>query len=653
VSSIKLTLAESSRVRRWTLGRARPAWLALPAAVLLALLLILAEARALTLRPVADVRVDTREAGLLLDGFHAIERDGRGTYRWSNGDSRVDLDPLAAGGPLALTLRLGPPPPQIATVGFVLGFGARPFATLPSDPRPRQYYLLVPRGAPRLDGLLVTLQSQTVTSPVDPRPVGLRFESAALAVVGARMVWPAPGLALAQTALLLLGALLAYRLALPLPASAFGLALLALAIFALRGQQDLLIYRYLARLAVALALLTGLTYWLLPHAERRLAWLGPPPLVRALWGITIVACLIRLAGALYPLFSGFDLELNVDRLIQNLSGRLLITRRSIEFHNGITIYPPGPYLVFMPGLLLGLTPPLLVQSAIALTDGLGALAVGALARALGARPRAALLAALLYAAVPVGLTALWFGLTAQVFGQALMAPLALALLVALRDPRHSGPWVIAAALLCVAVLSHIGVAIVAFVWLGLAWLVLARRGAAAPSAWRGLTLVLALSGLVSVILLYADVAFLKVQQIDTIGGEILAEGYAPIYTLIWRGFLIAFHPLVLLLLPGGLLLLLRRRLPAGGAELAFSWLGSALLFLLIEVFTGLQVRYIYFLIPPACILSGLLLDRLAARGAWARRVAWSAALLLLAQGSFYWLDSAFNDRMMSMVSLLR
>jgi hypothetical protein len=294
-----------------------------------------------------------------------------------------------------------------------------------------------------------------------------------------------------------------------------------------------------------------------------------------------------------------------------------------------------------------------VQSAIALVDGMGAFAVGALARALGAGGRAALLAALLYAAVPVGLTALWWGLTAQVFGQALMAPLALALLAALRRPRRIGAWALAAALLSVAVLSHIGVTIVAFAWLGLAWLALARRGAASPPAWRRLTLALALSGAVGVVLLYADVAALKVQQADTIGREILSEGYEPIYALIWRGFLIAFHPLIFLLLPAGLLLLLRRRLPIGGAALVGGWLCTAAVFLLIEIASGLQVRYIYFLTPLACILGGLLLDRLAARGAAARRAAWAVALLLLAQGSTAWLVAAFEDLRMAMVSLLR
>jgi hypothetical protein len=362
---------------------------------------------------------------------------------------------------------------------------------------------------------------------------------------------------------------------------------------------------------------------------------------------------IRLAGALYPLFSGFDLGLNVDRLIQNLAGRLVLTHRSIEFHNGITVYPPGPYLVFMPGLLLGLAPPLLVQSGIALVDGLGAFAVGALARALGMSTRAAILSALLYAAAPISLTALWWGLTAQIFGQALMVPLALALLAALRVPRRLGAWAAAVVLLSVALLSHIGVTIVAFVWLGLAWLALARRGAAPPTAWRRLTLALAVSGLIGVGLLYADVAALKVQQVNEIGREVLAEGYTPIYALIWRGFYIAFHPLGLLLLPAGLLLLLRRRLSIGGVELVGGWVGAVVVFLLIEIVSGLQVRYIYFLTPLACILVGLLLDRLAAYGVMARRVVWVVALLLLAQGSSYWLMSAFSGERMSMVSLLR
>jgi hypothetical protein len=624
-------------------------WAIVP--LLLALLLFAAEARNLSRRPPWRLQADGRVAELLLDGVHAPERDARGVYRWTSGVGRIDFDPPAGGGVVALDLRLGPAPPG-AQGTFSIDMGGQPEAELPLDPQPRQYYLLVPPERLRLDGLTIELRSATVSTQDDPRPLGLRFEETGLRVLGARAVIPPPALVLAQTALLALGALLLWRLGVPVAPALLALALAVAAMLGLGIQQEPIFYRYMARLAVALALLAGLTFWLLPYAERRLAELGPPNLVRALWGVMLLACAIRLAGALYPLFSGFDLGLNVDRLVQNLTGRLVITRRSIEFHNGITIYPPGPYLVSLPGILLGLSPALLVQGAIALVDGLAALSVGALARAFGASGRAAIVAMLLYAAVPVGLTALWWGLTAQVFGQALMAPLALALLVALRRPERTRAWLLAGALLGVAVLTHIGVTIVAFAWLGLAWLAIAWRGAT-PQAWRRFLLMLVLCGLVGVLLLYVDVAAMKLQQADSIGREILSEGYAPIYALIWRGFLIAFHPLVLVLMPAGLLLLYRRRVSIETLALVSGWLGTVAIFLLIEIATGLQVRYIYFLTPLACIVGGLLLDRLAARGVVARRVAWTVAVLLLAQGSAAWMVAAFEDLRMSMVSLLR
>jgi hypothetical protein len=616
-------------------------------------LLAAAEARRLAAQPAVRLRADDRAATVLLDGFHQVERDGRGSYRWTSGDGRIALGPAAWGGPLALTLRLGPPPPQLADRGFRLRYDEQLAVTLPLEAGPRRYQVLVPRQAVRFASLTIGLQSETIATPADPRRLGLRFEELAVRAIGARRVWPAPATILAQTALLLLGALLLRRLGVAPPAIVCAVPLLAVAVLIEAGDQPLLIDRYLVRLAAALGLLTALTYVLLPHIERGFSPLGPPRLARALWGVAMLACSIRLIGALYPLFSGFDLGLNVDRLLQNLAGTLVITHRSIEFHNGITVYPPGPYLALMPGLLLGLTPQLLLQAGIALIDGLGALAVGALARALGASERSALLSALLYAAVPISLTALWWGLTAQVFGQALMAPLALALLAAARAPRRIGPWLVAGALLCVAFLSHIGVTIVALAWLGLAWLLLARRGAAPPLAWRRLTLVLAVSGAVGAALLYADVAALKVQQFAEISRDVLDEGYAPIYTLIWRGFLIAFHPLGLLLLPAGLLLLPQRRLPPGAVALVAGWVATVLVFLLVEIGSGLQVRYIYFLTPLACVLVGLLLDRLAARGVLARSAVWAIVLLLLVQGSSAWLTSAFDDLRMSMVSLLR
>ncbi|HEU5100240.1 MAG TPA: hypothetical protein VFU22_14530, partial [Roseiflexaceae bacterium] len=534
-----------------------------------------------------------------------------------------------------------------------LSHGGQPPITITIDDRPRIYRVLVPPSATPLGGLTVDLQSGTVTAPPDMRPLGLRFEAATLdALAPSGLVWPAPAQALVSLLLLPVGALLLWRLQLPMRAIVAAITLAGVALAAVYHRQQLLTDSYVLRLLVALVVLTAATYWLLPIVERLGAWLAPPSLMRMLWALTALACMIRLAGALYPAFDAFDLALNVDRLLKTLGGTLVITKRSIEFRNGITIYPPGPYVVLLPGLLLGLAPKLLVQAGIAIIDGCGALTTGLLARALGASGRAAILSALIYAAAPISLTALWWGLSAQAFGQALMSPLALTILLALRRPRPRN-WASVGLLFSMALLTHIGVAILAVVWLGLAWLALRLRGTTRPALWWRLTLVLAIGGLFSFALIYIDVVGLKLQQMYEVGEKVQTSGYVPAYSLIARGFLIAFDPLGLFLLPAGLLLLWRRRLPHGGAELIGAWVGAVVLFWAIEMYSGLQVRYIYFLTPLACIMIGALLDRLAPRGVVARRVAWAVALLLLTQGSVYWLTSALTGVQMSMVPLLR
>ncbi|HWQ12254.1 MAG TPA: hypothetical protein VNL77_05610, partial [Roseiflexaceae bacterium] len=325
------------------------------------------------------------------------------------------------------------------------------------------------------------------------------------------------------------------------------------------------------------------------------------------------------------------------------------TNRSFEFRSGVTVYPAGPYLALLPGVLFGLTPKLAVQGGIALLDGLGALATGALARRLGLGARAALFAALLYAALPVMLTSLWFGHTAQVFGQGLMAPLALVLLAGLERERARS-WLVAWALLSIALLSHIGVSILALAWLALAWLAL--RGRVSGRAWWRFALVLAAGGALGLALVYGPAAQLKLAEFGKVG-ERVAGGGGPAYNLIWRAFQISFSPLGWLLALPGLLLLRKVRMPRGGAALLGAWLTAAAVFWAVEMVTALQVRYLVFLAPLACLLLGRALGELAARG-WAGRItAWAAVGAVLALGCATWYTGVFQNVQMSMIPLLR
>jgi uncharacterized membrane protein len=629
----------------------RAAWW-LAAVGILALLLLAAETVLLTARrPMVSLSPGSRDASLHFSGFHQPEEDERGSYRWTAGNSTISVPRVGQGRTTVLALHIGPTFAGHPVSSFEFGFSGQHTATIALEDRPRTLLVLVPDDALRGPEVAVTLHSKTVTVPPDTRSVGLRIERATLLLPGSPVVWIAPLYALFQVCVLLLGALLLARVGVPMLPAVGVLALVAEVLLLFTIGQTTLAYPYMVRWTVALAVLGLLTSWLLPLAERHLAWIAAPRLMRAFWAVALLACVIRLAGSLHPLFEAFDLGLNVERFYKTMSGNLVVTSRSIEFRNNITVYPPGGYIVLLPGALLNIPPPLLIQSSLALIDGFGALTIALLARVLGASGRAAVLSALVYAAVPIHLTALWFGLTAQIFGQALTAPLAIALLLALHSNRWRD-WLLAGLLLTVALLSHIGVAITAVAWLGLVWLILAwRRTVPTSTLWRFAQVVI-VGSVISIVGIYGAVAVLKVQQFLVTIDQVQTSGYVPAYGLIVRAFPVSFTGLGLVLIAPGLLLLWKR-LPRGGDALAAGWLGVVLVFLAIELVSALQVRYIYFVVPLACFCAGLLLDTLARRGGTGRLVTLAAVLWLLTQGSLSWYIAASEDAMMSMIPLLR
>lgn len=629
----------------------------------LAALLAGAQAYLLTTRQV-DTRVaaGSRAAGRMFANVYAPERDSRGRFSWAGPATQLRFGPVAQADALALELSLGPPPPPLVGTALVLTAGGRALGSITVDAQPRRYMVLVPRDM--LGGeLVVDLRGKTVTVPPDVRAVGVRLEAASLSPLGAGPIWPSPQVAALQSALLALAALLLARVGARPAWSGMGAALLAGGLLAAFGSSYLQYGAYAGRLALALALLLGLTHWGLPIFERWAGWAGPPHLLRSLWRVALLACALRLAGSLYPLFSAYDIRLNVGRLLGLLGGTLVDTNESFEFRGGTAIYPAGPYLALVPGLLLGLAPAPLVQAGIALLDGLSVLATGLLARRLGLAPRAALVAALVAAIVPIGLTSLYYGHTAQIFGQAMMPPLALALLRAYERNRWRD-WLATGALLCAALLSHIGVSILAVAWFGLFWLALGtmaarrskkpaadRQGDAEASAWRRLTAMLAISAAVGLLLVYAPLAAVALQGLRHAGAQVGAEAAAPAYNLIARAFWIAYHPLgILLALPGMLLL---PRLHGAAGALVGSWLAACALFWAVEMWSGLQVRYLIFLTPLVAIMCGQLLDRLARRGAAGRMAAVAVLGVVLVQTWLLWHAGAFENVAPSMVPLLR
>lgn len=624
------------------------------ATLLLSMLMIFGEAYLVTRTPALSLPIDNRTTELLVQGIYADEDDARGIYRWTTGVTTVRLPGLSRSDATYVDLLIGPPAAGQALGVMQLRLGSAAEIPLQIAAEGRRYRLLVAPDAAAPGSLIIGLRSPASTIGADPRPIGIRLEGLiAHTTNSGGLGWPPLTKLAAQIALLLLAALLVGALGLPLPIALSALLLNATVIALISRSFPLLAEIYFERLVGATGLLLIGSIWLLPIAERRLAKRLPAGLVRALWCATLLAIAVRLGGALFPTFRAYDLVLNLGRLIEATNGTMVMTNESFEFGGGVTVYPPGPYLVLMPALLLGLAPGMLIQVGIGLIDGLAAFAVGLLSHQLGFSRRAALVAVLIYATVPVGLTTLYYGHTAQAFGQALMAPLAVALLVALRQPSARLPWIAVCTLFSIGLLSHIGVSILAIAWLGLFWLSQLVPGLRLPIVQRRLSIVLIIGGAIGFFFAYAPVVLLHLQGLNDVGERVASAAVQPSYNLIGKAWLIAFQPLGLALFLAGLLTLYSARLPSTSQALIAAWLASAALFCLVELATGLQVRYFVFLVPLVCIISARLLDQLAGHSIWGRVSTVTVLALLSLQGGALWYRAVTGGEALSMITILR
>ncbi len=630
-----------------------------------AVLLALVAANLLSLRLAGSQHqlvVGFRADRHFLSGFFKQEQDARGIrYRWTQARSELLFNDFIAVRHPFITLHVGGLPGSAAVPRpLALSVDDQPWLTLPVQPEPRRYALVLPPAALQDGNLRLGMASAVSNVYPDPRQVGIRLDRVTIGWDRTEPVLPTPQTLLVQWAIVGIGILAAWRLALP----GWSMALIAGAVVILLGwmtgydpsvaatwQQRLLLA------ALALLLLVWSTF---PRLALLLPGRRPAAELRLLLLLTIGILGIRLFGALYPTFDAHDWYIHEDRLHLFQYGSLLLFDKPAEFSNRVAIVPPAPYILVAPFTLFTTDTVPTTQGVYTFLEGWSLLLLAILVRQIGGSARAAVLALLALAFLPIQLTALWWGFGPQVIGQALL--LLLAVFAAQERIPSRMLWAVAAVVLCVVMLSHNGVTLLGGFWLAgyvaLNWWFQRQR----PMYWQNWALIMLASAIICFVLLYIDVVALQLRgvasndRLSFTEGDIfrvkytlgsLCASFQPLSTACDRygpgTALASVFPQVLDTLRSVLLSLLCLCFVIWRARgrqrwLASAWLGSAALFFAADMATGLQVRYAYFTVPLFCAGLGMLLDRLMTRHRLAWLVSYSLLGLIVVAGLTLWYE---------------
>ncbi|MBX0327979.1 hypothetical protein K2Z83_09860 [Oscillochloris sp. ZM17-4] len=606
------------------------------------------------------------------------------TYRWSTGESSIVLPGIGRG---AWTVDMGmvTSHPNGQPVDARILANGRLLASLPDNPAPRRVHILVPPDALSDGSLSLDIRANVYS---DPRPLGVFISGVTVAPAGAGVLLP-PLAGLGQALVVVLGMYASLMLALgerprpagwrgptPLVWSAFGVAAALLiggwALGTHRFPSSFMLPR-LAWLSAWSILLTlaarPITVWLF-----RMARVPAEPrsgFVSLLLAVFLIGYWLKAAGMLYPYFTAIDVHWHMDRVRWILQGQLPMlygvnsplnesTMPTAEWGANRPVIPYSPwYHIF--ATLFALTPMSMELAAnmfSLLLDASRVILIALIARKAGLSQRGALIAAITYAALPVGFLLHIWGNVPTAFGLWLTL-LSHALILALWDRLgERGPMVAISAVLLATFLIYtvtgvfMGVflvALTALVWLngvrGGRWAEL-RAGLRPLWAAAGVAIALALIiyyGQYIPPIIERTVPYM--QTVFTKGPESVGVERPPFsaYMLgfiphldyrIWPGdYLFYGIGIPMLFTVPGFIALRRRPL----AWIVFAtWMSVAVLFMLAGYRISMVDKQIFYMLPVMCVCWAVYADRIWQRGRWGQAVIIAILALSLATALGQW-----------------
>lgn len=606
-------------------------WAALPAVVAGVL------THGLYSRPtVALADFEHRNEGGFISGFHGHEQmEGRG-FRWTTEEAFLRFENLPARSHLRVEVRLKGLRPKgmaLPRVRFTAN-GATVFETW-CDPGLVTYRFGVSLPA---SSLALGIHSEVFVPAElgrnDKRVLGVQIFSVRVEPQGGEPSGRVPTAFMAVAGALLFASAIAAGFSPRL--AGVGSLLLVLGFFYLLQQASVRFLPYAQQVTALSSLSFGLTLFL----RGALTWAGwPHPSERpVLLAVVAGSLLLKLSGLLYPLFVSSDADFHANRLLGVLDGDLFptsVTQHEPPFR---IPYPVSLYLLAAPWAAAGLDPVKVLQVLTAVVDVAVSLALAYLARRFLRDTWGGILAAALYQLVPVNFLAFSSGNLTNLFGVAATTLFLTALLILAENSSRT--WtVLSFVFSLLAWTSHLGVALAAIL-LWPAWLT-AVFLLTPPGLERGKNrrIELAVGTSVGIALLYyagywgvfsAEAGRLLGREYMSGSREIVGPLAKLAFNLpFYQGQLGAVFAALAVL---GAVPLLRRALDMPVNAALAAWTVVSGLFLLADLLTSLEVRYLLQAIPLLSLFAGSYLSRAFARGRLGLLAA-SAALAYIAVGS--------------------
>ncbi len=555
-------------------------------------------------------------------------------YRWAFEDATVEFPGIGrVAYDVVLRLTSGQPTGQAVPSTWIANGAA---LVVPVRPEARAYHLLAPPSA--FSSLRLDFQTSPYQPPGDPRALGFAVDRIHVSSLGPAA--PSWFQLLTLTAMVTLAYLMARHWALsqPLAASVAVVAIAAFVALLIWQREGLTIFSGQALRLMLVGFLLAVALEPLARGAARALEISLLPLeARRIVALVVIAWLIRALGLLHPQTYSSDVGLHMNNLLGVTRGEVIFTEGlPAEAGGGAAPYPPALYVMLAPWQLLNLDLRTLVTTANALADSLAILWIWLVLRLVGASPSASYFAAGLYLFATPLLRSLSTGEMANVWGQSLVLPWLLALLL-WRKGRVTAA--VLGAATAIALLGHSGVFLslgLLLAALGVIWLVHRDQ-----QVWKFALVVMLV--VVGVVVGY----FFAFLDVLTRTSTPVTSSTTPLERLgnEAREFVVVsgqIGPLLAVLGLSGLVAAWYRWRRLG--DVLAAWWLSTLLSWSTLLFSQQALRWEAFLFPALVLGGGLALAELWRQGAAHR---WTAAVLLFAataHGGILWVQRLITYR---------